>query len=196
MNGHHAKGAHADGAHADVSVRPAVAGDEHEVARIQLAAWRSAHAATLGQEVLESFDEGAFVERWAQAVRMPPAPGYRVLVACAGPRVVGFAAVAPVPPPEEEPLAAPGGVILALEVDPPEQRAGHGSRLLAAAVDLLRGDGADQVQTWVIDGDEARDRFLAGAGMGPDGAVRDLSSGAGPGGETFVVRERRWYASI
>lgn len=195
MSGH-VEGHHADGAHADVSVRPAVAGDEQQVARIQLAAWRQAHAATLGDEVLDSFDEAVFVQRWAQAVRTPPAPGYRVLVACAGPRVVGFAAVAPVPPPESEPLAAPGGVIVALEVDPPDQRAGHGSRLLAAAVDLLRGDGADQVQTWVIDGDEARDRFLAGAGMGPDGAVRDLSSGEGPGGETFVVRERRWFAAI
>ena len=189
-------GDHVAGAHADVSVRPAVAGDEREVARIQLAAWRVAHAETLGADVLNSFDEATFEQRWSDAVRRPPAPGYRVLVACAGPRVVGFAAVAPVPPPEDEPLAAPGGVILALEVDPPEQRAGHGSRLLAAAVDLLRVDGADQVQTWVIDGDEARDRFLAGAGMGPDGAVRDLSSGQGPGGETFVVRERRWFASI
>lgn len=191
MSGHHA-----DGAHADVSVRPAVPGDEQAVARIQLAAWRVAHAQTLGEDVLDSFDESAFVERWSDAVRRPPAPGYRVLVACAGPRVVGFTAVAPVPPPDDEPAAAPGGVILALEVNPPDQRAGHGSRLLAAAVDLLRGDGADQVQTWVIDGDEARDRFLAGAGMGPDGAVRDLSSGEGPGGETFVVRERRWYAAI
>ena len=189
-------GNHVAAAHADVSVRPAVAGDEREVARIQLAAWRVAHAETLGEDVLRGFDEATFEQRWSDAVRRPPAPGYRVLVACAGPRVVGFAAVAPVPPPEDEPLAAPGGVILALEVDPPEQRAGHGSRLLAAAVDLLRVDGADQVQTWVIDGDEARDRFLAGAGMGPDGAVRDLSSGQGPGGETFVVRERRWFASI
>lgn len=191
MSGHHT-----GDTHADVSVRPAVAGDERHVARIQLAAWRLAHAQTLGEDVLAGFDEAVFVERWSQAVRTPPAPGYRVLVACAGPRVVGFAAVAPVPPPEDEPLASPGGVILALEVDPPDQRAGHGSRLLAAAVDLLRGDGADQVQTWVIDGDEARDRFLAGAGLGPDGAVRHLSSGEGPGGERLVVRERRWFAAI
>ena len=52
-------GPHADGAHADVSVRPAVAGDEQAVARIQLAAWRVAHVATLGQEVLDGFDESA-----------------------------------------------------------------------------------------------------------------------------------------
>ena len=179
---------------ADVSVRPAVPGDEHRIARIQLAAWRAAHADVLGEVVLDSLDEQAFVERWRQAVTTPPGPGYHVLVACDGPRVVGVASVAPVAPPD--PVQAPGGVVLALEVDPPDQRAGHGSRLLAAAVDLLRADGADQVQTWVVDGDAARERFLSGAGLGPDGRSRRLATGPGPDEEAHVVTERRWYAGI
>lgn len=179
---------------ADVSVRPAVPGDEVRIAAVQLAAWRAAHVDVLGEVVLDSLDEQAFVEQWRQAVTAPPGPGFRVLVACDGPHVVGVASVAPVPPPG--PADAPGGVVLALEVDPPHQRRGHGSRLLAAAVDLLRGDGADQVQTWVVDGDTARERFLAGAGLGPDGRTRRLATGPGPDEEAHVVAEHRWYAAI
>ena len=179
---------------ADVSVRPAVPGDETRIAAIQLAAWRAVHADVLGEVVLDSLDEEAFVHQWRQAVTSPPGAGYHVLVACDGPRVVGVASVAPVPPPD--PLQAPGGVVLALEGDPADQRAGHGSRLLAAAVDLLRADGADQVQTWVVDGDDAREQFLAGAGLGPDGRTRRLATGPGPDDEAYVVSESRWYAEI
>lgn len=179
---------------ADVSVRPAVPGDETHIARIQLAAWRTAHVDVLGDVVLGSLDEGAFADQWRAAVTAPPGPGYHVLVACDGPHVVGFASVAPVPAPD--PLDAPAGVVLALEVVPEAQRGGHGSRLLAAAVDVLRADGADQVLTWVIDGDDARQRFLSGAGLGPDGLTRRLATGPGPDEEAHVVTEHRWYAGI
>lgn len=181
---------------ADVSVRPAVPGDELAIAAIQLDAWRSAHAATLGPDVLAQLDGAAFAERWARAITAPPGPGYRVLVACEGADVVGFAAVAPLPAPEETPLAAPGGELLTLEVAPASQRAGHGSRLLAAAVDLLREDGAAHVQTWVLDGDTGREQFLAAAGLDADQSVRALATGTGPDGEPLAVTEHRWSASI
>ncbi|GEL94313.1 GNAT family N-acetyltransferase [Cellulomonas composti] len=176
----------------DVSVRPAVPGDERTIGAIQLAAWRIAHAQVLGDS-LDLLDAEAIVTQWATAITAPPA-GHRVLVACAGATVVGFASTAPVAAPG--PAAAPGGVILALEVDPGHQRGGHGSRLLAAAVDLLREDGADQVLTWVLDGDAARAQFLAGAGLGPDDTVRELATGTLPDGSTRTVREHRWWASI
>jgi GNAT superfamily N-acetyltransferase len=181
---------------ADVSVRPAVPGDELAIAGIQLAAWRTAHATTLGPDVLAQLDGAAFAERWALAITSPPGPGYRVLVACEGPDVVGFTAVAPLPAPEEAPLTAPGGELLALEVAPASQRTGHGSRLLAAAVDLLRENGATHVVTWVLDGDSGRAQFLASAGLGADDAVRALATGTGPGGDPRSVTEHRWSASI
>jgi GNAT superfamily N-acetyltransferase len=81
--------------------------------------------------------------------------------------------------------------VTALEVDPEHQRAGHGSRLLTACVDLGREHGATEVTTWVLDGDDAREAFLAGSGLGPDGAVRTLA--AGPDRE---VVERRWAAEL
>jgi len=70
------------------------------------------------------------------------------------------------------------------------------TRVLRELVDTLRADGADQLITWVADGDEARIRFLSGAGLSPDGAVRELASGPGPDGDETVLREHRWGALI
>ncbi|WP_028049893.1 GNAT family N-acetyltransferase [Cellulomonas sp. URHD0024] len=180
---------------ADVSVRPAVRGDEHAIARLQVDAWRVSHADILAG-ALDLLDETAIEGQWAAAVATPPGAGFRVLVACEGPTVVGVVSLAPVPPPEDRPFDAPGGVILTLEVEPSRQRSGHGSRLLAAAVDTLREDRADQVHTWVLDGDSARAQFLASCGLGPDDVARELASGTLPDGTPRVVSEHRWSASI
>jgi ribosomal protein S18 acetylase RimI-like enzyme len=181
---------------ADAFVRPAVPGDEAAIAAVQLGAWRAAYAGTLGEGALAMLDEAAVVERWRAAIAAPPTAAFHVLVATAGRRLVGFVSIAPVAAPPNAANQAPGGVLLALEVAPDDQRAGHGSRLLAAAVDTLRADGADQVIAWVADGDGPRAQFLASAGLAPDGAVRELASGPGPDGEDTVLRERRWGAAI
>jgi GNAT superfamily N-acetyltransferase len=169
-----------DGASADVSVRPAVPGDEDAVTRVQIAAWRVAPA--LGDAVVDLVDDAAVRARGTDAVTAPPGPGFAVLVALAGPSIVGVGAVAP-------------GQLLALEVDPGHRKAGHGSRLLAAAVDRLRADGAEEVVTWVLEDDTARERFLGEAGLGPDGTERALAVGVDDeGGRTAV--ERRWSALV
>ena len=82
--------------HADVSVRPATTDDEAAITRVQLRAWRASHTDVLGAETLENLDVAAVRDQWAAAINAPPSPAYRVLVACDGPRVVGFAASAPV----------------------------------------------------------------------------------------------------
>ncbi len=162
---------------ADVSVRPAVPGDEAPMTRVQVTAWRDTHEVALGDGVIDALDTDAMQARWAQAITSPPGPGFAVLVALDGPDVVGFAAVAP-------------GQLLALEVHPDHQRGGHGSRLLAAAVDRLRTDGAEQIVTWIMDDDTARERFFSSAGLGPDGTERILATGVRD------VVEHRWSAAV
>lgn len=161
---------------ADVSVRPAVPGDEDAVTRVQVDAWRATHADALGGAT-DLLDVDVMRTRWRDAITSPPGPGFAVLVALDGPRTVGFAAVGP-------------GQVLALEVSPEARRSGHGSRLLAAAVDRLRQDGAEDLVTWVLDGDVGRERFLASSGLGPDGTERALATGVRD------VVERRWSAAI
>jgi GNAT superfamily N-acetyltransferase len=173
--------------HADVSVRPATREDEAPVARVQLRAWRAHHADLLGAEVLEALDVMKIRKQWAEAITRPPSRDHHVLVACDGARVVGFAASVPVPD---------GIEVIALEVDPDHERGGHGSRLLAACVDLGRESAAQHVQTWVLDGDAAREQFLGSAGLGLDGAQRELGLGSTPEGLTTAVIERRWVAEI
>nr|WP_194720074.1 GNAT family N-acetyltransferase [Cellulosimicrobium arenosum] len=144
---------------------------------IQVGSWRAAHGEVLGDAVLDALDTVRMREQWAAAIDAPPGPGFAVLVACAGPDVVGFAAVGP-------------GQLVALEVEPRHQRGGHGSRLLSAAVDRLRRDGAEEIVSWVLDGDTAREEFLGGAGLGPDGRTRTLATGPRD------VVEHRWYAAL
>lgn len=177
----------------DVSVRPAVPGDERAIAAVQLAAWRATHLDALGAEVLDQVDEVRLVAQWASAITSPPGRGYRVLVAMHGPRLVGFASVVPVTAPPASGDDTPGGEILALEVEPTERRLGHGSRLLAAVVDLLRDeDRATSVQIWVLEGDAAREQFLGSAGMGDVGATRTLGADDDP----REITEHLWGASI
>jgi GNAT superfamily N-acetyltransferase len=189
---------------ADVSVRPAVPGDEVAIAAAQLAAWRATHADVVGDDVLARLDAGELEDRWRPAITRPPTPQHRVLVACEGATVVGFAAVAPVPADPGAPLDAPGGEVVALEVAPSSRRAGHASRLLAAVVDGLRQDGADHLVAWVLDGDAARGQFLRSSGLGPAGAVRHLATGPavdpdapdGSAAAERAVTEHRWSATI
>ncbi|MFD6175769.1 MULTISPECIES: GNAT family N-acetyltransferase [unclassified Isoptericola] len=162
---------------ADVSVRPAVPGDEDAVTRVQVSAWRRAHETALGDGVVDALDVATMRERWSQAITAPPGPGFAVFVALDGAEVVGFAAVGP-------------GQLVGLEVEPRHQRGGHGSRLLSAAVDRLRADGAEELVTWVLDDDSAREQFLSSAGLGPDGMTRTLATGVRD------VVERRWSAAI
>lgn len=177
----------------DVSVRPAVPGDETAIAAVQLAAWRATHAETLGAEVLDAVDPARLTDQWAAAIRTPPGRGYRVLVAVHGPRLVGFASVVPVVAPADSGDDTPGGEILAFEVEPSERRLGHGSRLLAAVVDLLRDeDRATSVQTWVIEGDDAREQFLGSSGLGDVGARRVLGEADDP----REITEHLWGAAI
>ncbi len=157
---------------ADVSARPAVAGDEDAIAAIQLAAW----AALLGDAVTD-LPSDEIRDRWADAITAAPSRGHKVFVACDGPRVVGFAAIAP-------------AEIIALEVAPEHRRLGHGSRLLAACVDTMRVTGSAEIRTWAIAGDDAREAFLAGAGMGEGGLLRTFD---GPRGE---FTERMWRAGL
>ena len=145
------------------------------MADVQVASWQS--TGVLGEGVIDALDVPAMRERWASAISSPPGPGFAVFVALDGPVVVGFAAVSP-------------GQVLSLEVLPRSQRGGHGSRLLAAAVDRLRADGSDTVSTWALVDDTARAAFLDASGLGEDGRSRTLATGV------REVVEHRWSAQI
>lgn len=165
---------------ADASVRTAAAADVGAIGAVHARAWRAAYTDLLPPEVLAALDPAALGVAWATAVTDPPTRRHLVVVACAGPTVVGFAAV------------DDRGELVALLVDPAHQRQGHGSRLLAAVVDHLRENGTALLVAWCPVQDTVRRAFLVSAGLGPDGAWRDLEvPGAGSG-----LREVRLVAGL
>ncbi|HEY0484999.1 MAG TPA: GNAT family N-acetyltransferase [Mycobacteriales bacterium] len=170
---------------ADVHVRPAVTADAGEIARIQLSTWETGYGEAVPAQVLERFGVEDMAARWSAAIAARPSPAHHVLVAFEQDSPAGFAVVVPSDPDD---LATPGGgppahdpattvTLGPLLVEPRWGRRGHGSRLLAAAVDLARADGARTAVTWVLQADTVSRRFLESAGWAGDGTARELDAG-------------------
>ncbi|MFI6162683.1 GNAT family N-acetyltransferase [Micromonospora haikouensis] len=180
-------------------VRPARPEDAGEIARIQLATWRVAYRRILPRHVLDNLDEEYLARRWSAAVQEPPSGAHRVLVAVEQAEqsyLVGFAASGP-PDAESlapnEPAETLGSGVVAvtdLLVEPRWGRRGHGSRLLAASVDLWRSDGFDRAVAWAFDADAATRKFLTGAGWEPDGAARALDV------DDMLVNQLRLHVAV
>jgi GNAT superfamily N-acetyltransferase len=178
-------------------VRPARQEDAGEIARIQLSTWRTAYRRLFPAHVLANLD-GAYVERgWREAITAPPSPRHRVLIAVEqgeSAHVVGFAAVGPADEqalaPEEKPLGDDVAAVTELLVEPRWGRRGHGSRLLAAAVDTWRADGFSSAVAWAYDADAATLAFLASSGWEPDGVTRALDV------DDMLVPQLRLHVSL
>lgn len=170
-------------------VRPARPDDAPGIAGIQLSTWRTAYRRLLPRHVLDELDEDWMAGQWADAIGAPPSARHRVLVAveqAAEDHLVGFLAAGPadeaaLSPEEAErasgEAASPADGVAAITdllVEPRWGRRGHGSRLLAAGVDLWRADGFGTALAWAYQDDIATVKFLTSAGWAPDGATRAL----------------------
>jgi GNAT superfamily N-acetyltransferase len=163
-------------------VRPARPEDAAEIARIQLATWRTAYRRMFPPHVLANLDEAYLARGWTEAISSPPSERHRVLVAVeqseAESHTVGFAAFGPADEqalaPEEPQLPPTVAAVTDLLVEPRWGRRGHGSRLLSAAVTHWRDDGFDYAVAWAYEQDKAMQKFLTSAGWEPDGAGRAL----------------------
>lgn len=172
---------------ADVSVRIARPDDVDEIARIQRETWQTAYARFIPETVLTEVTPELGRQQWGAAVNSPPSPEHRVLVALEQDTIVGFVAFGPS---ADDDAPQHTGTISTMLVEPRWGRRGHGSRLLAAAVDHLRGDHIPSATAWILDRDRASTAFYTSAGWSPDGAARALDA---PGGE---LREIRLHTSL
>jgi GNAT superfamily N-acetyltransferase len=178
-------------------VREAREDEVGEITRIQLATWRTAYARILPPGIVDRLDAAAVEASWRQAVTAPPSKAHHVLVAleqAADTHLVGFAAIGPADEaataPDEPPLDGATGAVTDLLVEPRWARRGHGSRLLAAAVDLWRGDGDTRAVAWSFERDPALAGLLKSAGWEPDGAVRALDM------DGTLVRQLRLHVDL
>jgi GNAT superfamily N-acetyltransferase len=157
---------------ADVSVRVAWAADAEAIAATQVRAWQAAYADVLPAEVLAQLPVAAFSERWRFSIERPREARQRVLVALERARVRGFAATAPATDADADP--ATDAELAEFVVDPDAVHAGHGSRLLHAAVDTMRADRFARATIWLTPTDDPVRSFLAAQGWAADGAHREL----------------------
>ena len=163
-------------------VRPARPEDAAEIARIQLSTWRTAYRRMFPAHVLANLDEAYLARGWTEAITAPPSGRHRVLTAVEQSEtaawVVGFAAAGPADEqalaPEEPPLPDDVAAVTDLLVEPRWGRRGHGSRLLAAAVDNWRTDGFRSAVAWAYEADAVMLKFLGATGWETDGAGRAL----------------------
>lgn len=159
---------------ADAAVRTGRPSDAPAVGLVQAAVWQHEYAEVLSREVLDALSGPRFASVWRRSLESPPTPRHRLLVATAGPQVVGYLGIGPA---GDEPGLEDGttGMLYDGGVHPEARRAGHGSRLLNAAVDTLRAsfEEVTAVATWVLADAEGTRAFLQGAGFAPDGAWRD-----------------------
>jgi len=173
------------------TVRPARTSDAAEVAAITLASWTGPYSAVLPDGALDGVSVDDLAAEWTTTLADLPTPRHLVLVALDGTRVTGYAVLAPSTDPDvsgADDLAE----VVDLVVHPGHHRRGHGSRLLAAAVDVERAAGVVELTTWVVVADEPRAEFLRAAGFAPDGAERTLDTGPG----TRAAAQARWSARL
>jgi GNAT superfamily N-acetyltransferase len=175
----------------DAGVRPARPDDAEAIGAVHARAWQVSYAELLPDRADAALAPESLAASWREAVVDPPSREHRVLVATAGPQVVGFAALSPAGDADTDPTA--DAELVVLLIDPERTHQGHGSRLLNASADTLRDRGFQRVIAWVPEPDGDRKRFLQDAGFAADGGSRLLDA-AGDG--TTTVREVRLSASL
>jgi GNAT superfamily N-acetyltransferase len=166
---------------AEAAVRTAVAGDSHDIARIQVETWRTAYADLLSDDVLAGLDPAEIARIWQATLAQD---GVTVYVATEGAFTVGFCSAGPGP--DEEIADAEGnppedadtvGLIATLLVEPRWGRRGHGGRLLATAAHALWKAGGTRGVAWVPETDDVSIAFYERGGWERDGTVRTLDAG-------------------
>lgn len=156
------------------SVRLALPAEAGQIAALQRRGWVQQFPADVADSVLGTVDLASMTASWEAAIQRPPLAQFRVLVAVADSRIVGFAAVGPSDDEDAEPGA--DGMVAEFTIDPQAQRSGHGSRLLNACMDTLRADGFERATWWVRSTDDALRRFLTEAGWGADGGHQEVGT--------------------
>jgi GNAT superfamily N-acetyltransferase len=180
-------------------VRAARPDDAAGIARIQLTTWRYAYRRLLPARILDQLDQDWIAQRWLTAITEPPSGRHRVLVAVEQAEesyLVGFVAsgdadeAALAPGEAVEQLGDATAAVTDLLVEPRWGRRGHGSRLLAASVDLWREDGFVAALAWAFEADPATRKFLDSAGWAPDGVTRALDV------DDLLVPQIRFHSSL
>jgi GNAT superfamily N-acetyltransferase len=169
-------------------IREARIGDETEIARVHVAAWRAAYRDTMPDAFLDSLDEKQRATRWRERIENPLPGKRRMLVATANESIVGFAGVGPA----RDGLATRGELYM-INLAPAAWGTGIGRALLAKCVADLASFGHREAFLWVVRQNARARRFYEREGWTHEGDRRDTIR---ENGFMFEVDELRYVRAL
>jgi ribosomal protein S18 acetylase RimI-like enzyme len=169
-------------------IREARIGDETEIARVHVAAWRAAYRDMMPDAFLDSLDEKQRATRWRDRLENPLPGKRRMLVATANASVVGFAGVGPA-----RGETGTRGELYMINLAPSAWGTGIGSALLTKCVADLASFGHHEAFLWVLRQNARARRFYEREGWKHDGDRRDTIT---ENGFTFEIDELRYVRAL
>jgi RimJ/RimL family protein N-acetyltransferase len=168
-------------------IREARIGDEDQIARVHVAAWRAAYRGMMPDAFLESLDENTRAKRWRERLDATSA-GRRTFVAIASDSIVGIAGIGPA---RDE--AGTRGELYMINLAPTAWGRGIASELLDQCVKDLSAFGHREAILWVLRQNARARRFYEREGWTQEGDRRLAIS---ENGFTFEVDELRYVRAI
>jgi GNAT superfamily N-acetyltransferase len=154
----------------EARIRPALLDDAAEMARVQLAGWRTAYRGIFPDDVLDAAEPAT--DKWHQRLAVPGA------VAFVGATAEGIVAIAAGGPPGKEPRLDFGAEIYSLYLLPEWRRRGLGRQLVAAAFSAFLRNGAGGAYLWCLAGNhDGRSFYARLSGTEVDSAERPSVGG-------------------
>lgn len=133
-----------------VSIRPARAADAEAIAEVHAASWRDVYQDTMPAGYLRDRALADLTRHWRETELRADEV---ILVATIGDEVVGFIAI------YRRPEHGPTPYLDNLHVRPSNRSGGLGGRLLIEAANQLRRLGENTLYLWLVDGNDAAQRF-------------------------------------
>ncbi|MGC4175261.1 N-acetyltransferase family protein [Demequina sp.] len=162
-------------------VRPATFADAAGLARVHVAAWRSAYVGVMPDAYLAELDEARFERGWVRALEEAVST---VLVGAVDDAVQGFATFGAAR--DEGPAAS--RQLYAFNLHPIAFGSGLAVALHQEVIAALRDAGHESAYLWVAELNPRARRFYEREGWEPDGASHMEEFGGAPLTETRYIR--------
>jgi len=142
------------GRYVPFDLRPAVASDAGEIARVYITSWRDAYRGLVPDAVLDGLSLGREQASWRRII--DGSRGRVLVLTRPSAGVVGFLSYGAE---RAQSLRGARAEIFTLYVQPRYQRRGGGRRLLAGAAEAMQAEGFDAARLWVLADNQRARRF-------------------------------------
>lgn len=159
------------------TVRRATLDDVPELARVNIAAWRSAYRGIVPDEFLDCMDSARRELGWSRWLAQPEPDAVFVATNGRSDRVAAYASVCAVREREDAHPSLPTGELAAIYADPAVWRRGAGQAVHEAAIDALRRFGFRHAVLWVLEDNAAAQAFYRRHGWTSDGVREEFEVG-------------------